>query len=186
MQKQEQIAYEKALKDLESQRNNAIRSGDINLVQEIDKSKESLATQFNDIPFLDDKEPEAVHDFKERHSSWMNGTSYEEMNMQQWLLQRDNALASKNLPPEEHMRVLEEHLYKQFPDFFKRNNQEPDQYVESGSYDVDTSKQVNKKVGFRDLSQSQKQIAKDFERMGVMSVDEYIKQLSALGELNKK
>jgi hypothetical protein len=56
--------------------------------------------------------------------------------------------------------------------------------VESGSSSgVVTERVTSKKYNFNNLSYEQKQAARDFERMGVMKVDDYIKSLVELGEL---
>ena len=178
MQKQEKVAYEKALKDLQAQRVEAIQSGDVERVQEIDKAQADLP-QVNDTP-------PAVIDFQERHNEWLTSPSFEHMQMREWVTKRDNELAQYNLSPEEHMKTLEEHLHKQFPDKFGEANPNPEQHipaVESGSGDNVAAKRGKKTFRFRDLDTYQKQAAKDFERLGVMAVEDYIKQLVDAGEL---
>lgn len=181
MQKQEKLAYERALADLQSQRNAAIQNGNVNLVNQIDEAQANLVpTSYEAV-----EEPLAVSDFKERNASWLNGTSYEEMKMAEFALKRDNELAAKKLSPDAHMKVLEEHIKKEFPEYFRTGEERTTSAVESG-YGDNVAKPVSKrKATFNDLDSTQKQIARDFERMGVMKVEEYVKQLVDAGEVFK-
>lgn len=185
MQKQDQIAYEKALRDIEAQRKEAIRNGDVDLVEHLDEQKQQM-----NVPQQQPQQPEqhpAIKEFAERHASWLNDVSYEAIQMQQWLLERDKLLASKNLPPEKHVEVIEDHLKKQFPNYFCDNIKESVDTVDTITSDMNSHvaspAHKNKKYTFSHLNDTQKRVARDFERMKIMSVDEYIKQLVNTGEL---
>lgn len=184
MSKSEARAYEKAKAELDAQRKQAIYDGDVARVEALDKAREELA------PSLSTGEPtqhQAITEFEERNSSWLNGTSYEELKMQQWVEAHGAILGRKKLPVDEHMALLEEHVKKEFPSYF--DNQEDDTEVSSPvSYSREnvtqkSTKAKGKPPTFNDLTAEQKQIARDFEKMGVMSVENYIKDLVKHGEL---
>lgn len=180
LQKQEKIAYDKAMADLMAQREAAIRSGDVNLVNQIDEEKSK--TQYT----APATKPDVVLEFEERHASWLQGTSFDELEIRTWALQRDQELSKLNMTPEKHLQTLEEHLHKKFPTYFNQGTAETiTNPVESGYTTMATKPTTTnrKKATFNDLTPEQKQVARDFERMGVMKVDEYIEQLYTIGEL---
>lgn len=177
MDKQEKLAYQRALADLESQRRIAISNGNHQTVDQIDRQKQELKAP--------EITPPGVQEFTEKHSKWLNGTSYEDMKMVEFAKRRDDELGRKKLDPEAHMQLLEEHIIKEFPDYFKTTGEKSatlsSQSVEGGSSGVVGSSK--KKYTLRDLSDEQKQVARDFERMGVMPVDKYISELIKIGDL---
>lgn len=176
MQKQDQIAYNRALAELSVQRTQAIKSGNVDLVDQIDNAKQDLNHQISSIPDI----PDAVIEFKEKYDEILNGVSYEHMQMAEFIRKRDAELFKKHLSPEDHMATLEEHLHKEFKDFFQKS---PRNSVEAGYEDNVAKPSSRKKAVFNDLNPTQKQIARDFERMGVMKPEEYIKQLLEAGEI---
>lgn len=176
MDKQEQVAYEKAYVELIAQRDQAIMEGNVDLVHQIEQETNQLQQT----------KPTELHpsvkDFQERNEDWLTATSFEAMEMQRFAYERDQQLASQNLDPNQHMTILEEHIKQKFPKYF---NIETTEMVGSGAaVEANTPTTSTKKTyGFKDLSSEQKQVARDFERMGVMKTDEYIKQLIQQGDL---
>lgn len=177
MNKQKELAYKQALADLQTQRNAAIARGDADLVNRIDEETANMAPPSQ-------PKSEAVLDFEERHASWLHGVSYEDMEMQKFAFERDNQLASRNLSPEEHMKVLEEHIMKKFPEYFGNIRETVSRMssVESG-YENNAPATKKRKYEFKDLNAEQKQIARDFDKLGVMKIEEYIKQLADNGDI---
>ena len=175
MEKSNKLAYEKALTDLSTQRDRAIKSGNVDLVNKID---EEARTYSPSIPVSDHP---AVADFKEKYSDILNGTSYEALEMSKFITKRDQELFNKGMPPDQHMKVLEEHLHKQFPDQF--SNKRSANSVDRGYDDNVSSKNLRRKVTFNDLDSTQKKIARDFEKLGVLKIEDYIKQLVEAGEV---
>ncbi len=181
MQKLEEHAYERAVRDLEKEYKTAVYNGDEEEAQRLQQEKEQMVRP----------EPvhEAVLEFQDRHAAWLNGKSYEDLEMKNWVMQRDNDLMSYGLPPEEHMALLDEHLRKKFPNYFE-SSQEPSTPQVTAAVDSGHSNNVvtpaskhKKKFTLADLNPEQKQTARDFEKLGVMPIDDYIKQLVANGDL---
>jgi hypothetical protein len=180
MEKLESHAYDRALRDLEKEHKTAVYNGDEEEAQRIQQEKDNLVKP--------EPIPEAVVEFQEAHADWLQDKSFEALEMQRWVVQRDADLVAYNLSPQEHMALLDEHVRQKFPDYF---NPPPEQEkvvsraaVESG-YDSNVSNPTGRKKKFSlgDLNPEQKQTAQDFEKMGVMSIDEYIKQLVSNGDL---
>lgn len=174
---QKQTAYNQALADLAAERNAAITNGDHNAVNEIDRKRATIQP----LPVL---EPEAVAEFKEKHAKWLTGTSFEEMEMSEFAKRRDAELMGKKLSPEDHMELLEQHVKAKFPNYFKAGKTQDSQAVE-GSSGANVASRSKARYTFQDLSEEQKKVAKDFERLKVMKIDQYINELAAAGEIRK-
>lgn len=180
LDKTEKFAYERAKKELDDQRKAAILEGDVETVERLDKEREQLQ--------IVETSPEmhpSILEFEERNSSWLNGTSYEEIEMQQWVVQHGQMLGQKlKLPTNEHMALLEQHLKKKFPQYFEV--QEETQIktpVMSSNSNVASSKKGKKNYTLADLTIEQQNIAKNFSSLGVMTVEDYIKDLVKHGEI---
>lgn len=182
MSKTEQAAYERAKTELQQQRRAAISEGDVDLVEKIDEqikaTVEPLAASANGVH-------PAIADFEERNAGWLNGTSYEELKMQQWVEAHGAILGRKKLPVDEHMALLDEHVKKEFSSYFDQDDDAPIKSpVASSRNNVKTPSSGSKKsYTFNDLNEDQKKIAKDFQNLGIMSIDNYIKDLVKHGEL---
>lgn len=175
MSQQKQIAYDQALAQLNAERNAAISKGDHQALQEVDAKRANLTPVPKGLP-------QALLDFQERNSKWLTGTSYTEMEMTNFAKQRDNELMERKLPVEEHMLILEEHIKAKFPTYFGKTEAPPVPGVEGGT-GAGVVSRTKTRYTFQDLNQEQKQVAKDFERMKVMTVDKYIADLVAMGDL---
>lgn len=178
MDKQKQAAYDQAMKDLTRQRDQAIAEGDVNMVNMIDEEARGLEL---DRPV---DIPQAFQEFQLNNEEWLTDTSFEAMEMQRFATERDKQLIGKEITPEEHVALLEEHMHKKFPEYFNPGSTSVGQgmSVESGSANSSAT-QSKKKYQFKDLTSEQKQIARDFEKMNVMKTSEYIKQLVDNGDL---
>ena len=175
LDKQKEAGYKQALADLEQRKVEAIQMGDVEGVAEVEKQ------------IADHQAPEApqtllpaVAQFKEKHSAWLNDPSYEAQQIREFVEARDTQLATYNLSPDEHIKIIESDLLKKFPNRFKSNRPRPTTTaVEAPTAKAPKAKTAN----FSDLSSEQKLVCRQFERTGVMTRDEYIKQLKDLGEL---
>lgn len=188
MDKQKKLAYDQAIYDLENKRNNAEVIGDVVKAQAIQQEIENTQQEAAAPQEL----PQEAYDFAERNASWMQGTTYEEMEIARFAKDRDLELAIKNLDPIKHIKTLEEHLHKKFPDYFGVNIKPESQLVESSSSSGVFANKNKKRYTINDLNPAQKKIIYDFERSGIitqdgkrntMTRDDYIKILSDSGEL---
>lgn len=179
MSKQEKIAYDKALNTLRQERHEAIARGDIRDVERIEAETQQLLTP----PPVAIPEAEV---FKEKYEHIFNSANYEEMEIVKFLHERDSELMARGLSPAEHMKTLEQHMLKKFPSYFGQKevvSRNETGYVETGNSSNVVKKSSKSRFSLHDLSVEQKQVARDFEKFGIMKVDEYIKQLVELGEL---
>ena len=171
---QEQIAYDRAVRDLTAQKEQAISRGDVDAVRHIEQ-------QTNELKPVTEISP-AIADFQDKHSEWLFGTSAEDKQMQAYTFGMDSILMKENLSPEDHMDRLEEAVKEHFPDRFgiKPSVRSP---VES-SVGSNVSNRTHKKTfGVNDLSAQQRQIAEEFEFYKIMTKEQYVKDLVKSGEL---
>lgn len=178
MSKAEQRAYAQAKSELDAQKKQAIYDGDVNRVEEIEQAVANLVPQVAAPP----QQHPSITEFEERNAEMLNDTSFEALKIQAWVESHGAILGRKKLPVEEHMAILEDHMKKEFPNYF--DDGEIRSPVSSSRENVTSKTRAKGKApSFNDLSSEQKQIARDFENMGVMSIDNYIRDLVKHGEL---
>ncbi len=174
MKKQKDVAYQQALADIQSQRKQAIALGDENLVNHLDQAKANLQQDPNRL--------KPVEEFRQRHGDWLNDTSFEAIEMQEWVLERDDYLAKKGLPPDQHMDLLEKHLYAKFPSYFNKDGHT--NAVDSmQNSNVAGSGGRKKNFTLNDLTNEQRDVAQYLEKSGHLKIADYIKQLVDNGDL---
>ncbi len=179
--KQDELALQKARTELEQNRLEAISRGNVEEVTKIEKKQSELSTQKQEVP-------SEVLAFKEKHASWLNGTSYEELEMQDFVKRRSEQLGAKDLSPAEHMRLLEDHVMKKFKDYFNRD-EDSVETTKKETTQVDSSERsgtispTKKRYTVKDLTSAQLMAARYLEQRGVMTLSDYIKQLVASGDL---
>lgn len=171
MAKQEERAYQKAMKELQRELPQAQNRGDMDRVREIEEEIANMTP--------DPVTPPAMVEFQEKHAKWINGTDFDAMEIRNFALLRDKELAKLKLSPEEHLKTLEQHLHRKFPEYFKEA-EIVENVVEQNTNVVGTAK---KKFSFNDLTKEQKKMARDFEKFKVMDVDTYIQELVKSGDL---
>lgn len=166
--KQKELAYQ----DLVHKREQAELEGDTRTVEALKVQEQQMQPK-----------PAAVQEFEYRHADWLNSPQYEHVKMKRWLLEEDRVLGQYNLSPEQHMQRLEEHLHKEFPEFFGAQIEAPIAAVESEGSNVVKSGSSKKRHTFSDLSDVQKSVAKYLKDSGTMTIEKYIDQLVKQGDL---
>lgn len=181
MSKTEKVAYERAKSELEAERKQAIKAGDVSKVEELEQAQLELTSKAID---TEAELPPAIKEFEERNNTWLQGSSFEEIEMQQWVESHGAYLGRKKLPVDEHMALLEEHLKKKFPAYFQKDDDstEPSSPV-IGVSQGNPGKKKKSAPTFKDLSPEQQSTCTNYKNLGIMSVEKYIKDLVDHGEL---
>jgi len=181
MSKTDKVAYDRAKAEFDVQRDQAIREGDLKKVHALEESQRALPEAM--VQPDGDVDP-AILEFEERNAGWLNGESYDDIKMQEWMQKRGALLGKRKLSTPDHMALLEEHVKKEFPDYFVDKDEKVVSPVASAHSDVSVKAGAKgKSYSFKDLSAEQKQIARDFEAVGIMKVEDYIKSLINHGEI---
>lgn len=177
LEKQEQLAYQRALAELQQERDMAIQRGDVQRVNQLDQQAANTPA-----PITTPDVIPVVEDFRERHAEWLEGTSFGEIKMQKYAQQRDAELMSRGLSPEKHMAVLEDDIKAEFPAYFGIKKS-PSQSVEGASDSGVASAKSRQKFTRKDLSSEQLDCLRNFEKYKTFTESEYIDLLVKQGDL---
>lgn len=177
MDKQRQAGYDQALKELQHQRVEAISMGNVEEVDEIESQIRSMEAP-EAKPATPTVHP-AVAAFNKRYDDLIQDHSLEAFKIKEFLGKRAADLDQSGLDPEKAIQILESDMKAEFP---ARFGDPGSLTVERGS-SLGASKSKGRHQ-FSDLTKEQKDCARHFVNQGIMTVEEYIKQLVELGELS--
>ncbi|OHD28154.1 MAG: hypothetical protein A2Y38_15595 [Spirochaetes bacterium GWB1_59_5] len=173
-----EAAYNKAVKDLQAQRDEAIDIGDRDQVKELDKAIKEAETLK---PSQPDVHP-AIAAWEKVNKEWF----YADPEITDFGMSRAQAHLRKH--PEDFegaMEVMEAACKREFPgkcgDEKKSERKPAPPAVEGGS-----SPGAKRTFGESDLTDEQRKVMSRFVRQGVMSKEEYIKDLAESGLLGGK
>lgn len=180
--KMKKAGYQERLDVIQAEREDAVARSDFESLEHLDEELYKVKNELSKEDIKPEEHPAAV-DFVNRHKDIFNDFSLEAQEIKNFLAERDVELANYNLDPELHIQTLERDLQTMFPQRFKQEVKETPKAaaVESDVRPVTKGKRT--KYTFDDLSYEQKQVCRGLERKGVMSKDEYIKQLIEIGDL---
>ena len=180
--KVEQAAVEKAILQMKSARKDALSNGDGDRFELLDDEIKKAETQLTEIQKVQEtplvEEPVDHPEWRafQSRNPWYNTTGY----MRKYADEVGAMLAQKGMSPVEVLKEVEKAVRKEFPNKFVNPNKE-------SAPDVDTSRKVPTKprgVGDENkLSDNQKKIMNDLVRQGVLTKEQYIADLKAIGEL---
>lgn len=179
--KVEQTAVEKAILQMKSARKDALTNGDGDRFELLDDEIKKAETQLTEIqkvqdtPIVEDAVDHPEWRAFQSRNPWYNTTSY----MRKYADEIGASLAGR-LTPSEVLKEVEKAVRKEFPNKFVNPNKE-------SAPDVDNSRKVPTKprgVGDENkLSDNQRKIMNDLVRQGVLTKEQYMADLKAIGEL---
>lgn len=130
-QKKEEIAYQRAIRELESRRMAAIEEADTEEFRRIDNELNLQKQELNKlqeevVKVEDNSAHEAALEFQKRNAHWYNSDTYENSKMSEFAIDYENYLANKdpNISVEERLRKVEMEVRKKYinnPIFANRN-----------------------------------------------------------------
>lgn len=174
--KEKQDKQEAEIKQI---RTEAIKMGDVETVEKIDKSiQETRAPK----PQVD----QVFQDFHTKYPQIFDPQSLEDLEIRQFFLKTDSALGT-HLSAEKHMALLEQAILKQFPQHFGGSQDDEEEVltprVESG-IQSNVKKSLRKRFTEHDLSPDQLATFKGFQKYNVpITVEQYIDKLQQQGDL---
>jgi hypothetical protein len=168
-----EAAYNKAVADLQAQRDDAIDAGDKNQVKEIDKAlKEAESIKAP----VTDTHPD-IKSWENENGSWF----YADKEISGFgLAFAQNYLAGKPNDFKGAMEAMEQAIKRAYPEKFEDKRKQPPA-VEGGSRG--TGKKTFTKS---DLDDEQRKVMSKFVRQGIMTEEDYIKELADSGLLGGK
>ncbi|CAB4120969.1 hypothetical protein UFOVP1_59 [uncultured Caudovirales phage] len=180
MERQQAKEQAKEEQILRQQRENAIKVGDVALVNHIENTYQQQRQAQAPRQTI-----KAFDDFNEKYDHIVNATGGEELDIKIYFKQVDIALGNQ-LPPEEHVKRVEEALHRKFPKYFNKDQDDDEhltQSVESG-IQSNVKKSLRKKYSERDLTKDQKDMFANFKRYGFpITLEKYISDLVDSGEI---
>lgn len=174
-----EASYKRAINDLQREKKEAISVADSDRVEEIDKEIDQIRGEMVPAkPAVPEVAPAIQEWIAKPENKWFNESK--EMatfavNYQQYLFSVD-----PTLDVEESLKKVEKAVKKEFPDKFTNPARSSAAAVETSVAAVSTGKKV---FSFKDLNDEQRSVASRMERLGIMSKDEYVKQLADNGIL---
>ena len=178
MVKQEKATYEKALKEIEQQRREAIKAGDVDRVEQLDEDKQKLKPTEN-AP----EKSQVFQSFFENNRNWLEGDSDEELEMFQWARGRERILLDRGLSHDEVFAKLDEAVRKKFPDYFGLDTKKTAPVESSGSV---YGKAQSNNLSVNDLNDTEKEMMDLFVRTGMSTKKEYLEMIAKTRLDNEK
>ena len=151
--------------------------------QEIENLKQQKANleTFNQEPTSQRLSDEA-QSFHQRNQHWLNDPSAEGRMMNAYAHSRDVELSNSGYSAAEVANQVEAELKQRFPHRFPRTGERREVPKVSATTERRSPKR-SRAVKMSDLSPAQQDAARYFESMGLMTKEEYIKQLKDSGDL---
>lgn len=175
-QKVKEVEYQEALKSLKAEKKAALENGDAEKLIEIDdliaEEKANAAVARNNAQAqANGPHPKFVEWVKE--NTWYVGDA--ELRVSADQIGTAYAASHPNLDPQEVLQYVKTRVKKLYPEKFQNQNRERPSAVE-GSSNAPTRATASNRDNFS-LSEDEKRVMNTFVRQGVMSKEEYIKEL---------
>lgn len=171
-----EAAYNRAVADLTARRDEAIDNGDREQVREIDKeikAAEAMIAPVNTVH-------PAIAEWEKANGEWFYKdaeiSDFGLAHAQTYLNRHPNDFAGA-------MESMEKAVKRAFPEKFEKSNpaRKAPPAVETGG-----APGAKRTFGKSDLNEEQRNVMKRFVRMGVMTEDDYIKDLAESGQIGGK
>jgi hypothetical protein len=169
-----EAAYTRAINDLKAQRKDALSNGDGDRFEQIDdkikeaeQEREALSKINTDIPEVEPQTPPEFQSWKSKNT-WYDNVGY----MRSYADQVGITLHKRGLSPSEVLKEVEKAVKAEFPQKFRNPNKD-------NAVSVETGGNASRKAAGDSvvLSDMERKIMNDFVRMGVMTKEDYIKDL---------
>lgn len=170
-----EVSYNRAMADLQRQRDEAIDLGDKDTVKEIDKAIKDVE---GSKPAQDNQPHPAIKEWEDKNGAWF----YADKEITGFgMAYANNYLANNPNDFEGAMESMEKAIKKAYPDKFENTKRKEPPAVEGGG-SVTKQKTFTKS----DLNDEQRKVMNSYVRNGVMTEEQYIKDLVEIGVLGGK
>lgn len=170
--KVEAMAYAKAKSDLEKRLEDAVITGDIEQVKNINKNISELQQP----QVKQNNKPEYESEFESRNHDWYNGTTPMSQAMTRYAIAKDRELFKEipNSNPRDHLRRVEEEVKAAFPGYFKQETRMTEKVSSTSKVESGTSTpNKQRSSGLKDLpshlqsmAETLKNTTKNFDEAG--------------------
>lgn len=168
-----EVEFQRALTHLKQQKKTALEEGDADALIEIDeKIADAKLAQRQVAATVQTSVPPELEEFAARNK-WYS--TDQEMTQEADALGVAYATRNRGVPPSEVFEYVEKRIKALYPEKFKNPNR-----PKTGVVDSSTSTESPRASGGFKLTDEQERVARNFAKSGVMTRDEYIKDLKAL------
>jgi len=169
------------IKELEAEKKEAIKEGNVALVEDIDGK---IAEVKNSAPPPPAATKAAANN--EVLDAWYEKNPWYKKNedMARYADSIGDDLALKKVPLPKILEKIEKAVLEMWPEYFGKETKAAPSPVEGGQRRAATAT-TGKKFTSRNLTDEQLTIGKQFAKYGVMTMDEYIADLAKLGAINE-
>lgn len=184
--KLEKASYDKALRDLEIERDNKVLEGDLQAVKDLDLKEQVLqkAKESVDLPIVEEPVKQeysrASQEYLERNKFWMTGESPEDVKMQ---ILGNTVIdylkkTAPNISEEDAIKTIEKEVKEKFPHRFDNPNKDKPASVLTSTSNND--KKTN--LSYSSLSYQEKVQLANIQKVDPsFTMKEYVKQLETIG-----
>lgn len=171
-----QAAYNRAISDLQKEKREAVSVADVDRVEEIDKEIQEIKQEMVPPKQQPGIAPEIVAWTSDKENQWFN----EDAERREFAIayQQAQLQTHPDMDIETSLKNVNKAVRKAFPEKFSNPARSTAAVVETAVSRTDPGKKV---YSYKDLSEEQRSVAARFDRMGIMSKDEYVKQLAENG-----
>lgn len=168
-----EVEFQRALTHLKQQKKTALEEGDADALIEIDeKIADTKLAQRQVTAVAQAVVPPELEEFAARNK-WYSKN--QEMTQEADALGVAYAQRNRGVPPSEVFEYVEKRIKALFPEEFKNPNR-----PKTGVVDSSTSTESTRARGGFTLTDEQERVARNFVKSGIMTRDEYIKELKAV------
>lgn len=164
------------IKELESHREEAVSDGDSKAVAAIDTQIKDLNEIPDELPKVDVAEPTEEFVKWEEKNPWYN----DDKEMRAFADTIGKEYAAKNLPLEKVFELVSKEVKRVFPEKFPEPKKRPSAPAVEGGGTKSSGKKSTSKYSYNDLSREQQDACDFFVKQGVMTQDQYIKELEII------
>ena len=171
-----EASYKRAISDLQREKREAVNDADMVRVEEIDREIDQIKTDMTPVKPANKVDPLIIEWVNKEENKWFN----ENPDMATFAISYQESLFKRNpqMSMETSLDEVGKAIKRAFPEKFTNPARKSAPSVESGTVQVPAGKKV---FSFKDLNDEQRSIASRFERMGIMSKDDYVKSLAENG-----
>jgi len=179
----EQVAYERAMQDLQAKRQDAVNENDIQAYDQATREIEQLKA-----PVTADTQPQVsdvVTNYLAEHSWASNPKDPEEYLMQEDLFRYDEAFKRNNPNADDAaiVKFVHDVISKKYPHRFKTKEVNSAPAVTGVKIQADTKGADLPHPMWDKMSKRQQTYAKQFEKLGTCTIDEYVTKLKQNGDI---
>jgi hypothetical protein len=182
--KKEELAYQRALKDLEAKRNEAVEEGDVARFNQLDSEYKATQDEFQQLT-QDVVAPTPAHDvqgvvedFSRRNGTWYNRETFENSKMMDFAIDYDKFLTNKypNRDVSENLKEVEMEVRKRFPTHPSFKNVERERAPTMSSNE--DKRGSSSKPTVRDLTPFQRQVFSEIHKAdSSYTVEKYLNEM---------